>query len=167
MKLFNAYIFAIPVTFLWILSSCQTKTENSNKIIRFPQDVGVIEISDSSRFDEDWFDMENKVVIYIKNANDHSSLDLDWNTAIQKYPEVAFLFYIAESDSIKLIKHLKANQFSHPILYDPLQKFASLNLDPKEKLTFISMLVDNNEVVALSNPSFDDFLDQIEEIIHE
>lgn len=136
---------------LFFLPSCNKKEEVYRKII-LPKNLPVIEIVDSVKFNNDWYDKEIKVVGFFKSVRPYSLFSLDWQSSVRKFPQVAFLFYVSEKDSLKLIDHLESVNFVHPIIYDPNLEFQNLNIKDKS-MTFICYLVKDDKIIGLGNPS--------------
>lgn len=130
----------------------------------FPTDLTVIEPSDSVKFDTGWFDSKYKVAVYMNKVG-RSIKTLDWQPAISNNKEVAFLFYISEKDSSKLIRQLKENNFSHPVIYDPNKEFYKAN--GIGKVSFISFLLKDDRKVEMGNPSFPNFQERLDELTRE
>lgn len=142
------------------------KTNDIEEEIFLPRHLNSVGIKESVKFDTNWYNNQNKVVVFIRRAGSYSTLDLDWQSAISKYPEVAFLFFISEVDSTKLLEHLKEIEFSHPVIHDPNMEFRKLNVKENE-VTFISFLVRNNKKIEMSNPSLPDFHDRLDALIED
>lgn len=130
----------------------------------FPTDLNVIEVSDSVKFDKSWFDSKYKVAVYMNKVG-RSITNLDWQPAISNNKEVAFLFYISEKDTSKMIRQLKENNFSHPVLHDPNKEFYKSN-DIGE-VSFILFLVKGNRKIEMSNPSFPNFQERLDALTKE
>lgn len=75
---------------LIITVGCNSSGKDGKQMV-FPTDLTVIEPSDSVKFDTSWFDSKYKVVVFIEKAGPHSTLELDWQTAISENKDVAFL----------------------------------------------------------------------------
>jgi hypothetical protein len=149
-----------------ILGCNENKEQVIHREIVLPDNLEIIEVDKSVSFDKSWFGKKIKVVVFIRKAGPYSSLDLDWNSVISEFEDVAFLFYVSEKDKTKLINHLKEVDFIHPIIHDPNEEFRKLNVKEKE-WTFISFLVKNNEIIGMGNPSLPDFRDKINKLIKE
>lgn len=130
----------------------------------FPTDLNAIEVSDSVKFDTSWFDSKYKVAVYMNKVG-RSITNLDWQPAISNNKEVAFLFYISEKDTSKLIRQLKENNFSHPVLHDPNKEFYKLNVTGE--LSFISFLVKEDRKIEMGNPSFPNFQERLDALTNE
>ena len=96
------------------------------------------------------------MVIFIRHVDSHSPFELEWQSAVTEFQDIAFLFYVSENDTTKLISHLKEVNFTTPIIHDPSEEFRKLNVKGTE-WDFFSFLVKNNEIVGMGNPSFPDF----------
>lgn len=155
--------FAHLLLCLFLLSACRSNSGNKIQKFSFPQHLSVISPSDSVSFNEDWFENKHKVAVYIKQAGRYSTLSLNWNDYIEEFPEIAFLFYISEQDSLKLVHHLSEVSFKHPIIYDPEEIFHKEN-DLQKPLTFISFLLKDDIVVEMSNPSLPNFRERLEDL---
>ena len=145
---------------------CNKKTpqEKYSKVV-LPENLETIAIDGSIGFDNSWYNNEVKVVVFIKNAGAYSTFDLDWQSAISEFPNIAFLFYVSEKDKTKLIDHLEKNGFKHPVIHDPDEAFRKSNIKERD-LTFISFLVRDDNIVGMSNPSFTDFKKRLEELLN-
>lgn len=132
----------------------------------FPTDLTVIEPSDSIKFDSSWMDSKYKVVVSIEKAGPHSTLELDWQTAISENKDVAFLFYVSEKDSSKLVKHMKEVNFSHPVIHDPDKKFYNSNII-EDNLSFISFLVREDKTIEMGNPTILNFQERLDKLTNE
>jgi hypothetical protein len=149
--------FLIYLILIGYILGCDSKKESeSRREISLPTNLEVIEIDSTRQFEESWFDKRFKVVVFIKNAGPHSTLNLDWEHAISEFQQISFLFFVSEKDSTKLVNHLKEVGFQHPVIYDPNEEFRKLNVRERE-LTFISYLVKDGRIVGLGNPSIPDF----------
>lgn len=82
-------------------------------------------LNDSLQFDPDWYKAEYKVVTYIGGRT--LPLWLDWDSYIEEFPEVAFIFYFASKDTASLYKELEENKFYHPFVLDQEKKFFTTN----------------------------------------
>lgn len=163
--------FKFVLVLSFVLSAAITgcnnkKSESEFREIVLPKKLEFIEIDKSQKFDKSWFDRKYKVVVFARHADTHSPLKLDWQSAISEFENVAFLFYVSEKDTAKLIRNLKQFSFTHPIIHDPSEKFRELNVKGKE-WTFISYLVKDNEIVGMGNPSLPDFKEKLTELIDE
>jgi len=97
---------------LLITIACYPNRSGKNeKELVFTADLAVIEPSGSIKFDSSWMDNKYKVVVFIEKAGPHSTMELDWQTAISENKNVAFLFYVSEKDSARLVKHTKEVNF--------------------------------------------------------
>lgn len=150
----------------FLLGCKENKDRVQHREIFLPENLQYIEIDNSTKFEQNWFDNKHKVVVFVKKAGPYSALDLEWQAAISEFPDVAFLFYVSEKDSTKLINHLKDVGFTHPVIHDPNEEFRKLNVKERE-LTFISFLVKDKEVVGMSNPSLVDFNKKLQELLKE
>ena len=162
------HIRIIIKTILCAFLFCCTPKEqkkNEKKEMFLPKDLNIINVKNSVPFDTNWYNYENKVVVFIKKAGPYSTLNLDWQSAISKFPDIAFLFYISEPDSSKLINHLKEVDFQHPVIHDYNFEFRNKNIRDKE-LTFISFLVKNNMIIEKGNPSIPNFHDRLFELMN-
>jgi|GEM_PF-1565609 len=162
------YLIRYLICFCYLLISttgCNSnKSGKDGKEMIFPTDLNVIEVSDSVKFDTSWFDSKYKVAVYMNKVG-RSITNLDWQPAISNNKEVAFLFYISEKDTSKLIRQLKENNFSHPVLHDPNKEFYKLNVS--DEVSFISFLVKNNQFVEMSNPSLSNFQKRLDALTKE
>jgi hypothetical protein len=148
---------------LTITIGCNTSSKDGKQMV-FPTDLIIIEPSDSVKFDTSWFDSEYKVAVYMNKVG-RSLTTLDWQPAISNNKEVAFLFYISEKDSSKLIRQLKEYNFSHPVIHDPNKEFHKAN--GIGEVSFISFLLKDNRKVEMGNPSFPKFQERLDELTNE
>ncbi|MCH6200302.1 hypothetical protein MMU07_11985 [Aquiflexum sp. LQ15W] len=149
------------------ITGCNNKKRESEfREIVLPKNLEFIEIDKSQKFDKSWFDRKIKVVVFAKHADTNSPFKLDWQSAISEFEDIAFLFYVSEKDTAKLISNLKKVNFTHPIIHDPSDEFRELNVKEKE-WTFISYLVKDNEIVGMGNPSLPDFKEKLSELKNE
>lgn len=161
------FVFVLSLALSSALTGCNNKkTEVEFRGIVLPKNLEFIEIDQSKKFDKSWFDRRFKVVVFVRHSDTHSPLKLDWQSAISEFEDIAFLFYVSEEDTSKLIRNLKQFSFSHPIIHDPSEEFRELNVKGKE-WTFISYLVKDNEIVGMGNPSFPDFKEKLTELKDE
>lgn len=165
MKIFDLMLKFCFFCFLLVsnMGCTSNQSENDGRAMIFPMDLNIIQISNSVKFDTSWFKSKYKVAVFIKKAGAHSTMDLDWQSAISKNKAVAFLFYVSENDSSKLIKHMKEVNFLHPVIHDPNFEFRKLNLE-EDNLSFISFLVMDDKIVEMSNPSFPDFQERLDSL---
>lgn len=117
---------------LTIAMGCNSSGKDGKQMV-FPTDLTVIEPSDSVKFDTTWFDSKYKVAVYMNKVG-RSITTLDWQPAISNNKEVAFLFYISEEDPSKLIRQLRENNFSHPVIHDPNKEFFKRTVSGKYPL---------------------------------
>ncbi|MDN3688066.1 hypothetical protein [Cyclobacterium jeungdonense] len=152
--------------FLLILTmSCNSnKSSKDGQQMVFLTDLTVIEPSDSIKFDTSWFDSKYKVAVYMNKVG-RSITTLDWQPAISNNKEVAFLFYISEKDSSKLIRQLRENNFSHPVIHDPNKEFYKAN--GIGEVSFISFLLKDDRKVEMGNPSFPNFQERLDALTNE
>jgi len=159
----TAYYSLFHLFFLAIAIGCKGDQRKEIQTIYLPENLEVIHPENSVKFDNNWYKNEFKVVVFVKNAGPYSTLDLDWQSAITDFPNIAFLFFVSEKDKTKLIDHLEIVGFTHPVIHDPDEAFRKSNVKERE-LTFISFLVRNDNIVGMSNPSFTDFKKRLEEL---
>ena len=157
-------LFCIFYLLISTMGCNSNKSGKDGKEIIFPTDLNVIEVSDSVKFDTSWFDSKYKVAVYMNKVG-RSITNLDWQPAISNNKEVAFLFYISEKDTSKLIRQLKENNFSHPVLHDPNKEFYKLNVTGE--VSFISFLVKDDRKTEMGNPSFSNFQERLDELTKE
>lgn len=148
---------------LTITIGCNSSGKDGQQMV-FPTDLTVIEPSDSVKFDNSWFDSKYKVAVYMNKVG-RSITTLDWQPAISNNKEVAFLFYISEKDPSKLIRQLKENNFSHPVLHDPNKEFYKVN--GIGEVSFISFLLKDDRKVEMGNPSFPNFQERLDALTNE
>lgn len=161
------FIFFLVFALLISIYGCNDSREKDKiREIVLPDELDIIELGESKRFDKNWYTKKFKVVAFIKNAGPYSTLNLDWQSAISDFPDVAFLFYVSENDTTKLINHLKEVNFTHPVIHDPTNEFRKLNVKD-DGLTFICFLVKNNQIVGMGNPSIPDFKLMLNELIND
>jgi len=122
------------------------------------------EIRDAVKFNTSWFDSKYKVAVYMSKVG-RSITNLDWQPAISNNKEVAFLFYISEKDPAKLIRQLRENNFSHPVIHDPNKEFYKAN--GIGEVSFISFLLKDDRKVEMGNPSFPNFQERLDELTKE
>lgn len=159
----TAYYLLFHLFFLTITIGCKSDRKQEKQTIYLPENLEVIHQENSAKFDDNWYKNEFKVVVFVKNAGPYSTLDLDWQSVMKEFPNIAFLFYVSEKDKPKLIDHLERVGFTHPVIHDPEEAFRKSNIKERE-LTFISFLVKNDKIVGMSNPSFPDFKVRLEEL---
>ena len=160
------YLLVKLIVFCFVLVitiGCNSSGKDQNQMV-FPTDLTVIEPSDSIKFDTSWFDSKYKVAVYMNKVG-RSITTLDWQPAISNNKEVAFLFYISEKDTSKLIRQLKENNFSHPLLHDPNKEFHEAN--GIGEVSFISFLLKDDRKIEMSNPSFPNFQERLDALTKE
>ncbi|MFO7822519.1 MAG: hypothetical protein R6V72_01180 [Cyclobacterium sp.] len=160
------YLIVKLIFFWFVLTStigCNSSGKDGKQMV-FPTDLTVIEPSDSVKFDTSWFDSKYKVAVYMNNVG-RSITTLDWQPAISNNKEVAFLFYISEEDPSKLIRQLRENNFSHPVIHDPNKEFFKAN--GIGEVSFISFLLKDDRKVEMGNPSFPNFQTRLEALTEE
>ena len=161
------FILVLCFAIFSAITGCNNKkSESKFREIVLPKNLEIIEIDKSQKFDKSWYDRKYKVVVFAKHADTHSPLNLDWQSAISEFEDIAFLFYVSEKDTAKLISNLKKVNFIHPVIHDPSEEFRELNVKEKE-WTFISYLVKDNEIVGMGNPSLPDFKEKLKELQDE
>ncbi|WP_194975257.1 hypothetical protein [Aquiflexum lacus] len=161
------FVLVLSFALCTAITGCNNKkSESKFREIVLPENLEFIEINKSQKFDKSWFDRKYKVVVFARHADTHSPFELDWQSAISEFQDIAFLFYVSEKDTAKLIRNLKKVNFTHPVIHDPSEEFRELNVKGKE-WTFISYLVKENEIVGMGNPSFPDFNKRLSELIDE
>ncbi|MBD3626649.1 hypothetical protein [Cyclobacterium sp.] len=143
---------------LTIIIGCNSSGKVGKQMV-FPTDLTVIEPCDSVKFDTSWFDSKYKVAVYMNKVG-RSITTLDWQPAISNNKVVAFLFYISEKDPSKLIRQLKENNFSHPVIHDPNKEFYKAN--GIGEVSFISFLLKDDRKIEMSNSSFPNFQERLE-----
>lgn len=160
------YLIVKLIFFWFVLTStigCNSSDKDGKQMV-FPTDLTVIEPSDSVKFDTSWFDSKYKVAVYMNKVG-RSITTLDWQPAISNNKEVAFLFYISEEDPSKLIRQLRENNFSHPVIHDPNKEFFKAN--GIGEVSFISFLLKDDRKVEMGNPSFPNFQTRLEALTRE
>ena len=112
------------------------------------------------------------MIINIKSLFTHL---IKWAEAIEKFPEIAFLFYIDKKDSTKIKERLKQREFYWPVFYDPENKFLKSNkikgLGTRPYYRFIFAIKDDKIIdIAKSrnNPTFpEDFEKYLNDFLSE
>lgn len=107
-----------------IASILSTSCSNNADKITYPKDLKTFSLNDSIEFDKKWYDYKYKIVSYSNGSSTHL---IKWAEAIEKFPEIAFLFYIDKKDSTKIKERLKQREFYWPVFYDPESKFLKSN----------------------------------------
>lgn len=148
---------------LTIAMGCNSSGKDGKQMV-FPTDLTVIEPSDPVKFDTTWFDSKYKVAVYMNKVG-RSITTLDWQPAISNNKEVAFLFYISEEDPSKLIRQLRENNFSHPVIHDPNKEFFKAN--GIGEVSFISFLLKGDRKVEMGNPSLPNFQERLDALTNE
>lgn len=168
MKTDSLIVNLVSVCLLLLITiACNPNRSGKNgKELTFPTNLAVIEPSGSIKFDSSWMDSKYKVVVFIEKAGRHSTMELDWQTAISENKDVAFLFFVSEKDSSKLIQHMKEVNFSHPLLWDPDKKFYKSNII-EDNLSFISFLVREDRIIEMGNPTVPNFQERLDELTKE
>ncbi len=111
------------VALIVLLASCK----EDPKKIQFPDGLPTMSLKDSLQFDPDWYKAEYKVVTYIRGSRNLYPLWLDWESYINEFPEMAFIFYFTSKDTASLFKELEENNFYHPFILDQENKFFTVN----------------------------------------
>jgi len=113
-------IIWITIITMLLSTSCSS---NADKIT-YPKDLKTFSLNDSIKFDQKWYDYKYKIIVYSNGSSTHL---IKWAKPIEKFPEIAFLFYIDKKDSTKIKKRLKEREFYWPVFYDPESKFLESN----------------------------------------
>lgn len=82
--------------------SCSEKKQE----MIFPEGLNTISLNDSSRFNPEWYEYKYKIVTYLKGG---FPLSLNWEDPMRKFPQIAFIFYLAEKDSTVLKEKSNTN----------------------------------------------------------
>lgn len=160
-------IWAIMITTI-LSTSC---SRNADKIT-YPNDLKTFSLNDSIEFDQKWYDYKYKIVVYSNGSSTHL---IKWAEPIEKFPEIAFLFYIDKKDSTKIKERLKQREFYWPVFYDPESKFLKSNkikgLGTRPYYYFIFAVKDDKIIdIAKSrnNPTFpEDFERYLNDFLSE
>lgn len=111
------------VALIVLLASCK----EDPKKIQFPDGLPTMSLKDSLQFDPDWYKAEYKVVTYIRGSRNLYPLWLDWESYINEFPEMAFIFYFTSKDTASLFEELEKNNFYHPFILDQENIFFTVN----------------------------------------
>ena len=137
------------VALIVLLASCKEEP----KEIQFPGGLPAMSLKDSLKFDPQWYKAEYKVATYIGGSRNLYPLWLDWDSYMEEFPEVAFIFYFASKDTASLFKELEENNFYHPFVLDPEKIFFTTNELENVDLPqhfFIPLVVKGNSIVEIA-----------------
>jgi len=126
-------VLVLCFALLTAIAGCNYKKgESKFRKIELPENLKIIELNESQKFDKSWFERKYKVLIFIRHVDLHSPFELEWQSAITEFQDIAFLFYVSENDTAKLISHLKEVNFTQPIIHDPSEEFRKLSVKGTE-----------------------------------
>jgi hypothetical protein len=113
-------------------------------------------------FSKSWFEHKYQVVIYETQLDRYSILNFDWESAISNNPEYRFVFYFSGKSKDDLEDWLRAENFRHPLLFDPNKEFYRNNI--QDKVTGTAYILKNKRIVKASNPSIPNFQSDLDNV---
>lgn len=144
---------------LFIAIGC--KTESKQNIVHI-ENLEVITNEHTQKFDKAWFNSEKQVVIYASHLGEFSMFNQNWKPFIIENPEIKFIFYYSGKNKNRLQEWMNSQKFPSPILFDPDKLFYESNIT--SKVSSICFLVNDGEIISLSNPTFPEFQERLDEL---
>lgn len=163
LRTYHIYLAIVLILF----ASCSSYERDHHSVVRKWLDKEIY-MPESLRYqikdipiNYDFEDADFKIVTYLDSTGCSSCrMKLsEWNDIINEFksiPDISvnFVMVFNTKKPNDVVRKLKVNNFSHPIVFDDNNRFAELNLLPTDIMCHTFLLDGDNKIIGIGNPAY-------------